>query len=163
MNKLLLILVMAIYLGGCSVATPIQKADESKSAFEGALYKGTSEIVTEGVPESESYRLFHQGATGFVPPSRLLFSAERRAKTFCLDRNKVMQVVKVHRGGSILLPGDFPKVELTFTCIEKPETDSSSHSADDKYTQLRKLKLLLDDGIITQKEFETEKSKILSE
>lgn len=55
--------------------------------------------------------------------------------------------------------GNFPKVELVFNCIEKPKAVTGG----DQYTQLRNLKSLLDDHVITQDEFEIEKKKILSQ
>jgi hypothetical protein len=40
---------------------------------------------------------------------------------------------------------------------------SSQNSKDDKYDRLIKLKKLLDDGVITQEEYEKEKAKILED
>lgn len=42
-----------------------------------------------------------------------------------------------------------------------PKQDSAMQKPDDIYTELRKLKGLLDDGIITQDEFDTRKKRIL--
>lgn len=42
-----------------------------------------------------------------------------------------------------------------------PPPDDEAGNEDDKYTKLRELKQLLDDGILTQEEFDEEKSKIL--
>jgi hypothetical protein len=163
MNKLIFVLLMVIYLVGCSTSSSIQKADKSKSAFEGAVFEGESSIVSEGVPESETYRIFHQAATGFISVNTLRVSAERRANEFCAKKNKVMQVVEEHTSKPPHILGNFPRIEIIFTCVDSPETATPSSNVDDKYSRLRKLKLLLDDGIITQEEFEEEKKKILSQ
>lgn len=47
--------------------------------------------------------------------------------------------------------------------VDVPEQDSPQLRSDDIYTELRKLKGLLDDGIITQDEFDTRKKKILGQ
>ena len=163
MNKVILLLIMAIYLSGCSTASSIQKADKSKSAFDGAVFEGESSIVSEGVPESETYRIFHRAATGFVSVNTIRVSAERRANIFCGKKNKVMQVIKEHTSKPPHILGNFPRIEIIFTCVDSPKIINPSSNVDDKYSRLRKLKLLLDDGVITQKEFEEQKKKLLSQ
>ena len=163
MNKLILVLIITMCLSGCSIASSIQKADKSKSAFEGAVFKGETSIVNEDVPGSETYRIFHQAATGFISVNKLRVSAERRANDFCRKKNKVMQVVKERTSKPPHILGNFPRIEIIFTCVDNPEIIPPPSNVDDKYKRLRKLKLLLDDDIITQKEFETEKKKILSQ
>ena len=44
-----------------------------------------------------------------------------------------------------------------------PVTDKKTSLFTDKYDRLLKIKALLDDGVLTQAEFESEKKKILSE
>lgn len=161
MNKLILVPIVAMYLGGCAVTSSIEPGDKSESAFEGAVYEGENSIVVEGVPESETYRIFHQGATGFISVETLRVSSEKRATTFCSRKNQVMQVVEEHTSKPPHILGNFPRIEIIFTCVDKPEIAGSSGEAN-KYTQLRELKSLLDDGVITQKEFEKEKEAILS-
>ena len=56
--------------------------------------------------------------------------------------------------------GNFPRAELVFTCVHK-EAHATAGSAD-RYEELRELKSLLDEGIITQGEYEREKGEILS-
>lgn len=46
---------------------------------------------------------------------------------------------------------------------EEPKQDAPVQKTDDIYTELRKLKKLLDDGIITQAEFDAKKKKILGD
>ncbi|EGG98355.1 hypothetical protein imdm_115 [gamma proteobacterium IMCC2047] len=44
-----------------------------------------------------------------------------------------------------------------------PVSDRAPPSISDKYDRLKKIKNLLDDGALTQAEFESEKKKILAE
>ena len=75
---------------GCAVTSPIQPAASSKSGFDGAVYKG--ETVTTGIatPGNEAYRVFIQGATGFVSIGAVRDDAEQRAKEFCGRKTKSM-------------------------------------------------------------------------
>jgi outer membrane murein-binding lipoprotein Lpp len=64
------ICVSTLLLAGCSVTSPVQSASTSKSAFEGAVYKGQTVTVNAGAPDNPTYRVFQQGATGFVSVSQ---------------------------------------------------------------------------------------------
>ena len=55
---------------------------------------------------------------------------------------------------------DFPRAELVFTCVDQPVEKRVEPSG--RYEELRQLKALLDDGIVTQSEYEREKGEILS-
>lgn len=57
--------------------------------------------------------------------------------------------------------GNFPRVELIFECI--PKAGVLPPSALGKYEKLAALKKLFEGGTLTQKEFEQEKAKVLSE
>lgn len=68
--------------------------------------------------------------------------------------------------GIDIATGAVTKYDNYYNFVLKAEDDniySSQNSEDDKYDRLIKLKKLLDDGIITQEEYEKEKSKILEE
>lgn len=158
------ILVATIALTGCSVAPSIQRASDSKSAFEGAVYTGEKSVVGKSTLGVEEYRVFHQAGTGFTPISSVREYAEERANTFCARQGKAMNTISEQATTPPYVLGNFPKVEIIFSCVEKPKTSTLTPSAtgDDQYTRLRKLKDLLDDRVITQDEFETEKKKILS-
>ena len=59
---------------------------------------------------------------------------------------------------------DKKKIDLShFGKNTQVNSSSNQNIEDDKYDKLRKLKKLLDDGIITQEEYEREKKKILEE
>jgi hypothetical protein len=53
-------------LAACANTTPIQITSVGKSEFEGAVYSGQSTDIEAPIPGLEKYRVFQQGATGFV-------------------------------------------------------------------------------------------------
>lgn len=59
--------------------------------------------------------------------------------------------------------GNFPRVEIVFSCIEKPASVAARTGDDPKYTRLMNLKKLLDAGVLSQQEFEREKASILNQ
>jgi hypothetical protein len=165
MNKSkLVLLTMVIFLGGCSMQPTIQKVSESKSGFDGAFYQGESYVVNEYLSNSEQYRIFEEGASGFVSVDALKDDAQQRAKDFCSENNKVMKTIKVQTSSSRLWkPGAFPKIEITFICVDKPNVTAPSTFDDVLYIKLNNLKRLLDNHVITKEEFEKEKAKILNQ
>ena len=155
--SLTFIVVMIGMLYGCSTVTPVvKKVNESKSGFDGVFYQGDTEVLNEPPQGLEQYRIFEDGASGFVSAGALREDAELRAKDFCAESNKVMRVIKVQTSyARPWKPGGFPKAEVTFVCIEKL-------SADALYARLGKLKQLLDSGALTKDEFEREKARLLN-
>jgi hypothetical protein len=83
-NKSILLVMGVIFLGGCSSQPIIQKANESKSAFDSALlYDGESHVVNEDLSNSQQYRIYEKGASGFVSLDALDVDAKQRANDFC--------------------------------------------------------------------------------
>lgn len=156
-------LFIVLMLVGCSTASTIQRADQSKSAFDDAVYEGEEYNVNEDVPGSIKYRIFHQASTGFTSVQSVRVSATKRADHFCEKKSKIMQVIKEHTSEPPHILGNFPRIEIIFTCIDNQKIDKDLDIADDRYKRLREIKSLLDDGVITQHEFDAEKVKILSE
>jgi len=148
-------------LGACSVTAPIQPAASSKSGFEGAVYKGTTTKIASGTPGSEQYRVFQQGATGFVSLQSVRETAEERAKEFCGRKGGTFESIQETTADPPYILGNFPRIEIVFDCVSSPPT--AAPGEDPKYTKLVNLKKLLDSGVITQAEFDTEKAKILSQ
>lgn len=148
---------------GCAVTAPIQLAASSKSGFDGAVYKGTKVIVHESSPGREPYRVFQQGATGFVSIQSVRDDAEQRANDFCKRKSGgVMESLEETTASPPFILGNFPRVEIVFDCV--PNVESATAIGDDpKYKKLVNLKKLLDSGVITQTEFDAEKSKILNQ
>jgi hypothetical protein len=152
----------ALVIAGCAVSTPIQPASTSKSGFEGAVYKGETVTTGHGMPGNEAYRVFIQGATGFVGIQSVRDDAEQRAKEFCDRKGKAMESLSETTAKPPYILGNFPRVEIVFDCVVTPAATAEA-SDDPKYTKLISLKKLLDAGVITQDEFEREKAKILSQ
>lgn len=159
MRKHLSILIVAATLTGCTVASPIQKADESTSGFDGAIVDGDRVVLSNDPNNGVRYRIFHQGATGFVPLTAIRNSAEKRAMDFCSKENKTMKLLEEKSATPLSGWPSWPRIEYIFVCQDKP-IDSISGDGD-PYKKLRNLKQLLDDRTITQDEFENEKRKIL--
>ena len=154
---------LSYFLSGCSATPPIQPASSSKSAFAGAVYKGKTVTVSAGTPGNEAYRVFNEGATGFVSISSVRDAAETRANYFCYRKGKAMESLQETTAQPPYILGNFPRVEIVFDCIANPALLTQSAADDPKYTKLVNLKKLLDGGVINQDEFDREKAKILSQ
>ena len=150
-------------LTACAVSSPIQPASSSKSRFDGAVYKGEAVTTGTGSPGNEAYRVFIQGATGFVSIQSVRDDAEQRAKDFCSRKGREMESLSERVAQPPFILGNFPRIEIIFDCVVASSTTSSGSPDDPKYTKLVNLKKLLDSGVITQTEFDQEKSKILSQ
>jgi len=59
--------------------------------------------------------------------------------------------------------GNWPRIEIVFSCVAVASTMGAGADSNDKYDRLRKLKSLLDDGAISQEEYEKEKKLILGQ
>ncbi|MDA3912352.1 MAG: SHOCT domain-containing protein [Bacteroidales bacterium] len=161
-KKLLVELAIGLFLvglTGCAVLPPIQPATSSKSHFESAVYSGELIKHAEAPPDVEQFRVFTQGATGFVPQSAVRSNAFGQATTFCDQRDKKMKIIEERRSTGAQILGNFPRSELVFVCLEKPITTSAE---DVVYMKLSNLKKLLNSGVLTPTEFDREKAKILS-
>jgi len=153
----LFLVFVAIFLNGCSTSSPIQKYSESKSYFSG---KPT--IISEAPSGVDLYRVYQQGAIGFVSIQDVRQTAEKRAVEFCERQGKTMRVVSEQLSNPPYILGNFPRIEIIFACVDKPKTEQPPILGDVQYEKLTNLKKLLDEGIITKDEFEREKGKILS-
>lgn len=148
---------------GCASSTPIQPASSGKSQFDGAVYQGESVTISESTPGTEEFRVFHQGATGFVSVQSVREDAEERATQFCERKEKAMKPLRETTSKPPHILGNFPRIEIFFSCVEKQAPVAAGPSNDPKYTRLVNLKKLLDTDILSQQEFEREKAKILSQ
>jgi hypothetical protein len=157
------LMVASLLLLGCADTSPIQLASSGRSQFEGAVYKGESVTVSSGTPGSEEFRVFHQGATGFVSVQSVREDAEQRAVQFCERKGKSMKPLRETASKPPHILGNFPRIEIIFGCVEKPSTLALPTGDDPKYTKLVNLKKLLDSRVLSQQEFEREKAKILSQ
>ena len=156
-----LALGIVILLAACANTTPIQITSVCKSEFEGAVYSGQTTDIEAPVPGLEKYRVFQQGATGFVSVQNVRSGVEEIANNFCARKGKAMHGVSETASKPPHILGNFPRVELVFQCIDRQSTKPSPTDTD-KYGKISALKKLLDSGALTQKEFETEKAKLLA-
>jgi len=147
----------------CASSSTIQPADHSKSGFEGAVYPGELHVVAEDNTSEQRYRVFEQGASGFVSVQSVRDDVEQRADAFCARDGKVAKTMTEQTSKPPHILGNFPRVELVFICVPKPSPGAPSTFQDDTYIKLSNLKKLLDQGVITKEEFEAQKAKILSE
>jgi len=158
MKKIITSAILIFLVVGCTKTSVIQPATTSKSMSDNAIiFTGETVKLDDVSPGGKEFRLFEQGATGFVPVSALQEDIAKKATAFCDGMGKAMKPLRESTSKPPHILGNFPRAELVFECIDKPDNKS------DKYTQLINLKKLLDNGAITKEEFDHEKGKILSD
>ena len=164
MTRFKFLVPLFLLLTACSSMSPIEKESESESHFKDAVFEGKDFYISEEEILGERYRVFHQASTGFSGTSGIRRSAMQRANSFCqkIDLNKMMLTVSEHTASPPYILGNFPRIEIIFACVDRKSAQTSIASTD-KYDLLTKIKDLLDKGVLTQQEFETEKKKILAE
>lgn len=155
-------ILIVFALSGCATKSPILKESESLSNFDTAFYKGQKTYVAENIESSEGdrYRVFHQGASGFVPMGAVRNSAIKRTEEFCKRKGGEMLILSQHEAKPPYILGNFPRIEIIFTCVKSSAKESTADGKD-KYDTILKLKNLLDDGALSEEEYEVEKTKVL--
>ena len=156
-------LALLALLAACASSTAVRLAASSASAFEGAAYAGETVELEKATPGAQQYRVFQQGATGFVSVQSVRDGAEEVASNFCGRKGKTFRGVSETASKPPHILGNFPRVELVFECTDKPNATTAPAPSTGKYEKLATLKKLLDSGAITQSEFEREKAKVLAE
>lgn len=155
-------LATTLLLCACANTTPIQPASASRSGFEGAVYSGETVTLDKPTPGEESYRIFQQGATGFVSIGSVRSDVEALATAHCERKGRAMHGLVETASKPPHVLGNFPRVELVFECVPKAGTPAAA-TASTKYDKIAALKKLLDSGALTQVEFDKEKAKVLAE
>jgi len=151
-------------LAACATTTPIQPATSSKSGFDGAVYSGETTTLDKPTPGETSFRLFQQGATGFVPISGVRADIEDQATKYCGRAGNAMHGLTETAAKPPYILGNFPRVELVFESVPKSQAHGSAAAVGpSKYDKVASLKKLLDSGALTQAEFDKEKAKVLAE
>lgn len=155
----ILALSSLLLFAGCATSSPIKRYGQSQSGFHTG-----PELIEHAYPDKNIYRIYHRAATGFVSIQSIRQAAEQRAQQFCEQQGKGMVVLgeKISQPPYIL--GNFPRIEIVFAAIDKPATASTGIAvgAEDAHVKIARLKRFLDDGALTQEEFDREKRKILT-
>ncbi|MDL9997245.1 SHOCT domain-containing protein [Variovorax sp. J22P240] len=157
--------LIAVLLAGCGQTSAIQTTTSSRSQFDGAAFAGETVELAKPTPGFEQYRLFQQGATGYVSLQSVRDDVEQRAIQFCDRKGRSMNALRETTSKPPHILGNFPRSELVFECVEKSGAPPPSTAAgeDVKFLKLSNLKKLLDNGTLTQAEFDREKAKILNQ
>jgi hypothetical protein len=149
-------------LAGCSATGPVKPAATSKSGFDGAVYKGASATTLgRSTPGATQYRVFQQGASESSSLTSVRNEALRRAVDFCDREGKAMESVTETTSYPPYVPGDPPRVEIVFDCVDRASPPSIVLTQAEKDAEVARLKHLQDIGILTQAEFDREKAKVL--
>lgn len=130
-----------------------------------------------------------QAATGFSGSGTLKAEAFQEATRYCEKLGKSFQVVSTQEASPPYILGNFPKAEVQFMCLDandaelyrpklkkaadtvieikndnrgKADTPAAPAAPKDVYSELLKLDSLRKQGIITDAEFQTQKTKLLN-
>jgi hypothetical protein len=114
MKTKIAITALCVGLISCSASTPIQRYSESKSNFS----KGVP-LMSHNYSESDLYRVYQKGATGFVTIGSLRESVEDRAEKFCARQGKGMVILGERHSPAPYILGNFPRIEIVFAAADK--------------------------------------------
>ncbi len=118
MRTFLPCLPVALAIAGCAVSTPVEPLNTGHSAFAGAVFPGETVELEKPAPNGEKYRVFRQGATGFVAIQTIREGVQTAAAEFCAAKGKVYRRLSETHALPPYIPGNFPRVELVFECVD---------------------------------------------
>jgi hypothetical protein len=156
----ILLIFTSIFVNGCAENSAVLRAKDNKSFFDDAVFKGESTVLGEDTTGSEQYRVFQQAATGFISVETCREEVELKAFRHCENMGKSLKKLQERMSVPPHILGNFPRAELLFVCLPKP---NSASFEDQIFIKLTNLKKLLDNGTISKDEFEQEKAKILKQ
>ena len=159
MKPYALLLFTLLFLCGCAKDSGILIAKDSESIFKDTNCPFTVEKSIEDTSNSEHYRYYQQGATGFVPSRALVGEIEQQSFNYCSNLGKKLKVLKITTTSAMSLPGCFPRAELEFICADNKDV---ANYEDKLFIRLTNLKKLLDNGTITKDEFDKQKADLLA-
>jgi hypothetical protein len=113
-TKRILMLAGISLVSGCAYETPVQRYSESPSKF-----RKPPQIMSHNFPDKDVYRIFQQGATGFVPLASIREDLELQAERFCQRQGKGMVVLGANYSKPPYILGNFPRMELIFAAVAK--------------------------------------------
>lgn len=160
-NTKILCLLLVFVFSGCANTTAVQSVLSSKSEFSNAVYGGETVQLEKQTPGGEVYRVFQQGATGFVSVANVREGVEEIATKHCARKGKTVRPIQETASKPPHILGNFPRVEWVFECADAPQPAIAARVESDKLGQLERLKKLFDSGALTYQEFEKEKAKVL--
>lgn len=158
MKNIILVLLLAMGMSGCA----------------------SSKLVQTG---NDTYNISKQSATTYASGDAVIADLNVEAAKFCQEQGQEFQSVDTHHVDGVA-GKTHSSAEVQFRCIGSkaerrrkansiPDTKLNKDARDkggvpenkpvDIYTELKKLKNLLDEKIITQEEFDAQKKKILSQ
>lgn len=133
---------------------------------------GAGQVLQTG---ADTYSVTSSGA-GFSTDG-VKADVYRAANEFCAKKNLIMVEVSINTQNGALGRNP-PSADLKFRCLAQGDPEiqrratgvqslaipvsEKSSGASDSYAQLKQLKELLDSGVLSQKEFDEQKAKILS-
>jgi hypothetical protein len=144
----------ALVLVGCATSSPIERYGESRSHFS-----KSPELISNNYPATDIYRIYQRASSGFESIQSIRQLVEKRAEDFAQRQGKSFVVLGEQISEPPYILGNFPRIEIVFALIDKPNDITPQET---KYDELEKLKKLLDEGAITKDEFDREKAKILN-
>ena len=132
----------------------------------------SSQIIKVEKDNVEQYKIFEQSL--FEDTTDVAKRATSRASKFCSDLNGEMEIISEHTNKPPYIIDNYPGTEIIFICkgsdkeriVERKAENENSEKLSlrkDKYENLTTIKRLLDDGTLTQQEFDEEKRKILAD
>jgi len=159
---LALLIFPALTLVGCAKSSSIQDASSTESQFDkAAIYDGERQQVQPALPGVETHRIFHQGSTGFTSVESVRRSAMARVVEFCKLKGDEPYIVEETTSKPPHVLGNWPRIEIVFSCVARKSSVPGSQT--DRYDELRKLKELFDEGVISREDYEREKEKMFSQ
>lgn len=88
-------------------------------------------------------------------------AVEEMATKHCARGGKVAKPLQETTSKPPHVLGNFPRVEWLFECMDQVSVQVKNPTGIDKLGQIERLKKLLDNGALTQQEYEREKAKVL--
>lgn len=118
-----LVFLYVVFLAGCAQTTSVHLASSGPSPFDDAIYGGREVVISPTPAGTDEFRVFHQGATGFVSIADVRSEAERRAGNHCNRMGKTLKLLRDTSSQPPHIFGNFPRVELIFSCVDQPAPD----------------------------------------
>jgi len=116
-NKIIIAISGILLIAGCAYETPVQRYSESPSKF-----RKPPQMMSHNYPDKDVYRIFQQGATGFVPLASIREDLELQAEKFCERQGKGMVVLGANYSKPPYILGNFPRMELIFAAVNKSKS-----------------------------------------